>query len=662
MGQGETGGNLLLSLTSESEPTVADLVRINDIIDLLHDYFELMRTETLRAAAGYRTIRILDFDMIYPACWPVQLRRPTTFERICRFPVTASFFFRETRSEFTIPPGTFFELSRYLCVLRDKLAMTAGELAKVTMKLEKLTGRGTKNKLKLCATELEMLDGLPDMVSDDIGDFLEAGVTFHALESLLSHPMHLAWEELTNRAESRISPEVLDRIWDALNYLRPPLTVNNFADALNISAMIALLESGSRTSLNVENRFFPLLATGTSLLREMNIPLCLNSLERRPYLGEDDRIVAVSPRYLLLDTAVSTYCEHTTSAKRTHVSVLLGSNHDVRKKWSDFWIRLWNKLPPRKSLEQVKLTDLADEPTFNSLMFGFDKLFHDRLSSILSVLESESRADKQRSDNFIEIRKRLTKGLVAGRRLEHLLSHEERILSAETLGQGSSLIKLFVKVLNDRHPIVLVTNATVKSLRQSKLLDDRLKRCDDTVGELLQFQPTCSYNSVPVLWWDGNMKTRTRQCVWNYSTNLSELMEKFVGFVRAVEDKTHQQIIHGSITVYGNGNSVNVAWPQPLSEEQLINLIVRRAVDPNYIRFENSVFDFYVELEPFDGESNSLELALRYDEDLNDQLADLHFQTAITRLDPMILVELLRDYDKQLFNGRETGAILKGGS
>jgi len=648
----------LLSLASGSEPTLADIVKINNMVDLLGDCFNLLRLEYQHSVAGFRTLRILDFDLIYPTCWPVQRRVPTSFERMCSFPTTAAYFFRHTKSAFTIPPGSFFELSRYLGLLREKLSTSANHLSNTTKQLESTLASHRKRDQATANEQILLVERLPKMVGAEIDEFIGAGMMFHKLERLLTHPMHLHWLDLVNGTGTRISTAVLNRLCDALDYLRPNHSVNNFADALNISALVALIESGQRTTIHEESHLFPLLATGTGILRKMNVPLCLQQLEQKPHLGEEDEVQAVSPRYLLLDTAISTYCEDSARAKQTFISVLLNSNHKARKAWGDFWCELWQKTQPRRPWASIKISEFINSLGLQNFMENLGAFFNEAFEPIVSILSSEARADRQHSTNYIEMRKRLVKGLLSGQKLEHLLSQEDEFLNSENLDRGYSLVKLYLSILREGETLML-TEPTLDSLRRNKILCDNIEGVQSTNG-LLQFRPTCTYSSTHLLEWDGDLDSGTHQCCWTYRIEFTKLLSHLLAFRDAVEKRHGNHTGELRMAVYGGGQAYQSEWCKTLDSETLFDAIVARSTEPDYIHFEHPTFDFFAEIEPFSSQSEELQVAVRYEYDLNVELAELHFATAVTRLDPNVLSDLLQDYDSIL--KRECGRRKPGGT
>lgn len=621
-----------------SSPRLKDLFKVRELWLRLQKFWGLLSEETLRRRANCDTIRVVDFDIIYPAFWQsARLRpatqRPTSIEARFGFPMTTDFVFRHTKRPFTIPPGALFEVARHLIHLEQSYRTSNSKLAQI---VENIESEGAPGNQSVAQYALAVSKEIGPEVEREVDQLIEMGVRLRSLKSILDHPFYRPWQDIVEKVGAQVEPEDVLRLRNLFNVIRPNRKFNNYLDALNVASYHTLL--GSRDIDEQFTAVFPVLASGTKMILQYTTSTSAGA-NLRPVTLTDDAIQPVSTQYLSFATAAEVYSEDNlmllasmTKENRAELFNLLGA-------WDTFWFdwgsRFQTMTPKEiKDIEEIPLEDLADVVSFRELCAGYSKWKFNFVDIIGQTFIEITRTDRRLSENFKLIRKRLVGSLKQGKYGSNLIDYGE--LTAFTWNQKASSVDSYLLL---QHELGASNQEiTLKALKDTGILQERkfiLPRARPT----LHINVNLLHISETVFTWERAVESNQQLCSWGYNRNLEDTLELTKHLLQQPYISSEVRVCIFAEGVYEK-QTLEVQSPV----ESWLSSIISATSNPEYIKIESDYCTIFCDVAPA-FESGYSEIAVLYsDERLHAPIADFHNQSANSTLAPQLVSALLRRY------------------
>ncbi|HEV2800393.1 MAG TPA: hypothetical protein VGW12_07850 [Pyrinomonadaceae bacterium] len=646
-----------LTVLAGAEPSLWDLLYVKDLWTQLHHYWWVFNGEIQRRLGKFESIRVLDFDLIYPAIWPAEVQNPLSLEERMGFPMTASFIFRDTKSLFTIPPGAFYELSYHLNKLRSSFDSSESRLQRMMNAVRRLHGTKLGNQKHNTFTAIKTLEDMAVECEQEVDRLIEIGVRLEGLNNILEHPYYRPWEEIAEKAGAIADPVDVFRFWKIFEADRthPEKDFSNYLDALNVASYYAL--SKARTSGKSPVGFSPLFASGTRVI--LNLPPSIGQKDyHRPSLLEEV-IHPVSIQYLAFATALENYAEYALPVLSSIAENGFKGIQKLERRWGRFWNEVTLTLPLAQQSDIESYFKSIPLRQFNALesFSGFCesyttwKKYFDAV--VGSIFFNVTRADRQLSENHALVKQRLLADFKEYQLNDRLVTANESVSEITSSFKWSHLASLVDSHLVFQHKAQRsVDEITLKSLRDAQMILERSEvfaAPDPTLRTAVHL----AHAQQLLFYWERTAGHSAQLCCWEYDTNIKELLDCISSFLIKAHSEFQREST-ATLKIYANNLFKQVTINADLSKGQLLDTILRFTPAPNYIRIETSSCIVFSDVVPPDPMA-SLEIAVMYEKPhLHQLVADLFQQTSTLPMPTQMIAALLEEYarDFQRIEGR----------
>jgi hypothetical protein len=627
-----------------SAPSLWDLLHVRRLWDQLDDYWETFSEEVQKRIGNNLPLRILDFDIIYPAFWPAEVRNPLYLEERMGFPMTAAFVFRDTKSHFTIPPGAFFELRYHLLKLEKSYRVSEDRLAIMTQKIERVRAKALLNEAGHAAEAMMVLKDMSREFELEVDNMLVTGTKVQALSNILDHPYYVPWKTLTKTARTDVDPEEIIRLWKIFGAERthPEKDLNNYLDALNVASYYAFarVRSGRTRRLG----FFPLFASGTRVILQLG---------SQPKMSEEEESILEAPlhpvsiQYLAFATALEIYAEHNPDRLASLADTGLNEIQRLRRRWTRFWgdFRRKYPLPSRRQeaafLRSFPVARLGEFSSFRDLCDSYSKWRANFDGVVGTVFLDITRADRQMSESFVRTKRHLlnqVSGTLPGSEPIKMLSISEAASSFEWTRTSSAVeAHLLLNPRSDR----MVEDDTLEALRKAGMLSEEGEVFPDPVPTL---RTTVLLSDVKqtLFYWERTVRQKAQLCCWDYDLNIFEVLGFVRDFVEAARGKAN--LDNFNLEVYSD-DRYGLAYVKPASgSEAWLDAVLKISPEPTYLRVDTPLCIVFLDLRP-SGQATALEIAVLYETPkLHSQVARLYQQTSKLPVSRSVVTSLLTEF------------------
>jgi hypothetical protein len=618
-------------------PTLSDLLRAKDLWETVHEYWLMLYEETERQNIGYETIRVVDFDIIYPAFWKVPVPPSRTFLKPdFSFPMTANFVFKHTRRPFTIPPGAFFELTRYLLELENQFgvkqsalkerfkAIDLGEIART---------HDNNSKIQLSISALRKI--APESIKE-IDLLIEMGARLKRLRRILKHECYEPWDTVMDRVGVQITSGEVKRIWHRFNDKRPRYTISNYLDALNMASYYSLLQ----TQLSDKTpTIFPLLASGTSaVLNFDDYPDWLSGYQSMITL---ESIKPVSTQYLTFATIIETYTEGNVETLYTFIREGIDQVERLLSEWRKFWddCRRHFFSGGRHDARTILLSQLTQVPSFYDFCLVYDRWKTNFTEIIGSTFIDVARADRQLSRSY-----ELTHEHLIGELAGELKDSDTKTNGVFDWNQSTSAVDTHLLFQSGLY--TAGQQGTLNALRSTSLLKQRLLREmarpieEDLEG--LKIKVLLPHISETLFSWERANESTSQLCVWQHALDIGAALREVRQFLWVL-GRRENTYLESSVELFGEDRYESITLNTSQSYEDWLNLLLSVTSEPEYLRIESGVCTVFLDTVPFDEEA-TLEVGVMYEDDIHHEVAEFRQNTASSPFSPTIIEMLLREY------------------
>jgi hypothetical protein len=602
------------------QPTLLDLIALQELWARLIDYWNTLSGEASRRLIGRRSIRVLDFDIIYPALWIAKLHRSSPqLEHRLGFPMTSSFVFRNTRIPFTLPPGAGLELARHLISLEETHDSTRSRLQQLVDNIHRKSGG---ESIQLAA------DSLPPEYEPEVQRLIDTGVRLRRLQDILSHPQYNRWDRLVQPQQT--GEEELKGIQQLFDALRPKLTINNLADALTIAGVQRLLRADRADE---ELSVYPLLMSGTHVMLEFP-RLAATHAGVPPSTLLDDSMPVVSSQYLAFATAVECFTEGDDDRILSLADPRLEELNSLNASWRKFWRHCAREFPhlDKRRARSISWGELNDIPYFRDVCTRYVRwsaTFHDEIGTTFLAV---ARADQQLSDNYDAA----TRGLL--RKFERQPIEVMESLSVDSLAAFAVSSTTYVPLSSGKPTGELLRSSD--ALRGAGILQEKEVLLDGPRDGLRRV-PFMAHTSEPLFVWESTFESTglDQLCYWRYGVSVQDMIPALRDFILSVTTGRNTSWEVFSEEKY-------VAWDMDICDEPaaLLSQMFKKCPAPDYIRVGCERCAIMFDLAP-EGDSANLELAILGPlTEVADELAALHDKTAVISVSRALVATLLREY------------------
>jgi hypothetical protein len=633
----------------------ADLLRAKDSWETIYRYWSNLNNEKEREGFGSRTVRVLDFDVIYPAIWYVNA--PTTTIHGVNdsvFPMTSKFIFEHTKSAFTIPPGAEVELTQFLNDLLSKhqliehRVISKWQEIKPHVENENVTSADTRGLIaSLRNNHAELLD--------DIEELIINGEKLDRLQSILNHEYFIPWEHLVEENDFVNSQEIVD-IWHRFNEERKTFTVNNYFDAINIVSYYSLLE----TQVNSPRReYIPLLASGTNIVQSYSeFPSRIQNLEI--YLSDDIR--PVSPQYLTFATAVEMHAEYDLNILSTIISEGLRSGDVLAQEWRKLRDEIRNSLfQQREKIEELAIEDFIRFPAFRSFRMAYHRWYEHLMDGVGEVFVNVTRSDRLIRNNFGSALKRIVKDL------HHIPQSESPSEIATSRFDEPQWDRAIANI--DEHlllqsrevPTFRKKTSMVSALRSAEIISEFVTttRADGSEAEsideasdlVIRISVHLKHINKELFKWESRPMDSSELCSWSHSIDLETFLDLARNFLQGYEEPNEV----AKVVYFSDDSRKEFMIPILNStEDWLTGFDMMSQLE--YLRIDTTSCTVFFDILPVDS-TMAPEIAISLGASNNwSKVASLFEQTSVTSFDQGIVFELMREYSS---NFRDTNWIEK---
>lgn len=641
----------IASLT-EHEPTLFDLFDIRDLWEKLERYWRTASGEIEKRLVNFKSIRLIDFDLIYPAFWAAEAQtKESLLERRMGFPVTASFVFKDTRSLFTIPPGSYFELTYQIRRLQETVRISTTNLDGLLSKFESLKERNWKERSResLSGT-FKLLRATRTAAEEEIDRLVEAKIKVEALSQIVNHGCYLPWDEVMRETESFVEPDEVFGFWSMLQISRkhPDKDLSNYLDALNVASYYSLARAAH--SDRERANYFPLFASGTQPV--LDLPPA--DFAARNQSSNDKITRPVSMQYLTFATALEIYADNILETMSAIADIQSREIQDLIGHWKRLWrdVKSHYKFEDemrRDDFQEIRLKSLVQFSSFNPFCEAYVKWKNSFDRVVGNTFLNVTQADRQMGDNIALAKRRLlgdggddefpsNETERAGTPTGDLTESFDWSWRASSVNSGLLLRHYYPRQLN-------VTEITLASLRKSGIIREE--------GYIFP-EPATTYRTKVSLWevaqplfyWERVVGKSSQLCCWEYSLLSLEQMLNSVGefFVNAQKATKFKNQIRLHIFAEDSDEELTIGNSAPEGEWMRQVLAVTKT--PHYLRFETDVCILYLDVVPIEP-TTGLEIAVLYESrKLHNAVSNLHRETSGIRFPEKIIKALLLEFEK----------------
>lgn len=654
------------------EPTLDHLIIANAFWLELQHFWETLFDEAQSRIEGHMTIRIIDFDIIYPSCWPVPLQHPISLESKFGLPATAAYAFRKTKQPFTIPQGALVELIRYLIQLDSDFITSESKLKVMFDKtsISKNINRPTEYPVfeeSQINQDLSIFnkEQLISVCSEQVDTLIESGVRLQGLNRILKHPFHRSWTEIANTANISVSPSDIQR-WQLIFNTHRKYTISNYLDALNVASYNTLLEAGlSRRQKHnqhdityeddVSKIILPLLATSTKMILNEVITRNAEYSYQRFALNKEE-IRPVSSQYLSFATVIEDHAEN--DDHRICAIAMSGLSH-VNHLLQAYRVFRSDKAVIQKSIQKepsmVSLSTLVNIPVFQEFCLAYQKWNTKLIRDIRVTFQEIARTDYQLNRSYQIIREALSSKLLEGHSTSEALESVENIPSwrwSQVEPIVSSNIILYQKTDSQS------SQPSHQYLRSAGLLDDRNCVWIDHPELTQRILVRIPHLDANLFTWEKTINSESQLCYWKYRLDIAGIFKVIKQFLLLIYADVMPNI-DARLFIYGTRGSlldtesircektldINLPW------EQWVELLQSAANEVDYLRIETEKCTLFLDLIPA-SRVIGLEFAIMYeDKNLHKTIADLHYSSAVTPIATSLVASLLDEYYNKFQEG-----------
>lgn len=646
-----------ISEFSEREPTLWDLYTAQNLWEKVQRYWETLSKEVSKRLDDKVIIRVLDFDIIYPAFWPAEMQRPSHFEERLGFPMTTEFIFRNTKTAFTLPPGTLFELARYILRLEQDFDITSSKLRGMVMEVERLVSdtqrRGTGGlqrgqrspEQSQRAIEVDILRKIAPKCEEEVDRLIVTGIKLNRLSSILSHALHQPWGEVSGGAEGRVNYEELTQYRDWFGRRRPDLPLNNYLDALNVASYSTLLKT--QTAGDGRPAYFPMLASSTQMILELHvrtggsIPLPSSS---------DETVQPVTAQYLSFATAVEKFANFNLNRLHTFAQTGLELVQGLNLLLNDFWFDWKTRFYPRTAngahdkpwdaeyLKQVRLSEVASMSTFSDFCNTYIR-WRSHFSDVVgNTFLDVARADKQLRESYLSTKRRLLNQVARGGEFE--LEEEEGHSSSFNWTRRAAAVE---STLMLQRKELSYESRDLKALRQTKIIKEEHNPFRNPSPVLRTVVSLPDIGEI-LFRWERSVGSRSQLCCWDHGLSIEKLLQYVRDFFVRVFEVSGSSSVR--LHVYSDDQYEVIKVPTSAGPEAWINSLLETTATAEYVRADGPFCSVFFDLVPMEPATN-LEMAVLYSKpQYHAIVSNLHQVTSNVTITPTVVEELLREYDR----------------
>jgi hypothetical protein len=620
-----------------------DLLHVRRLWDQLNDYWETFNEEVERRMGNNRPLRILDFDLIYPAFWPAEVRNPLYLEERMGFPMTASFVFRDTRSHFTIPPGAFFELSYHLLRLQGSYRSSENKLSIMKKRMARVQANAFSEQAGHASKAMNVLKDMSRKFEHEVDRMLETGMRVQNLRNILDHSFYVPWNDVTEGLHMRVDPEEIIRLWKIFGAERahPEKDLNNYLDAVNVAAYYAL--SRIRVAGKKQQGFFPLFASGTKVILQLGYQSDKGD-EDEPAI--ENALRPVSIQYLSFATALEIYAEYNTDRLMSLAETGLKEIQRLRRRWNRFWADFRRKyqLPPQSRetafLRSFPVAGLGEFSSFQDLCDAYSRWRSNFDAVVGTVFLDITRADRQMSETFVRTKKHLLKQISA----EGLTAEPEKMLTiseaASSFDWTRTASAVEAHLLLNPRPDRVVKGDTLTALRRAGMLSEEGEVFPDPAPTL---RTTVLLSDVKqtLFYWERTVGKDAQLCCWDYDLNIHDIVGFVRDFVETARAAANEEL---KLNVYSDDCYGFTSIGSAANRDIWLDAILRITPEPTYLRVDIPLCAVFLDLRP-SSHATSLEIAVMYETDkLHSLVADLYQHTSKLPISRSIVTSLLTEF------------------
>lgn len=641
---------------SEREPTLWDLYTAQNLWEKVQRYWETLGKEVSKRLDDKIIIRVLDFDIIYPAFWPAEMQRPAHFEERLGFPMTTEFIFRNTKTAFTLPPGTLFELARYILRLEEDFDITSNKLRGMVHEVERfvsdtqrratggLTAVRRSPEHNQTAIEVDILRKIAPKCEEEVERLIVTGIKLNSLSFILNHSLHQPWGEVSGGAKGRVNYEELTQYRDWFSRRRPDFPLNNYLDALNVASYSTLLKT--QTADGGGASYFPMLASSTQMILELrmrtggSIPLPSAS---------DETIQPVTAQYLSFATAVEKFANFNLNRLHTFAQTGLELVQSLNLLLNDFWFDWKTRFYPRtapgtpnkpwdtKYLKQTPLSEVASMSTFRDFCNAYIR-WRSHFSDVVgNTFLDVARADKQLRESYLSTKRRLLNRVASGGDLD--LEEENNDSSSFNWTRRATAVE---STLMLQRKELNYESRNLKALRQAKIIKE------EHIPFLNPSPVLRTVVSLPdigeiLFRWERAVGSHVQLCCWDHGLSIEKLLQYVREFFLGVLEVSGSSSVR--LHIYSEDDYVATRVPTSAGSEEWIGNMLAATTSAEYVRADGPFCSVFVDLMPMAPATN-LEMAVLYSKpQYHTIVSNLHHVTSNITMTPAVVEDLLREYD-----------------
>ncbi len=629
-----------------SQPSLLNLLHMSGLWEQLQRYWKVFSREIDRRREGSDPIRALDFDLIYPTVWHAEVASPLELEERMGFPMTAAFIFRDTKVNFTIPPGSLFELYFHILRLEEAYNLKAGKLGRLMQKVERLHREVARADAEHAIRVTQVLEETLPECKRETDRLNDIGARLESLGRILTHDYYRPWPEISKKAGVKPDPAEIIKFWRIFSQFRthPEKDMSNYLDALSMASYYALARA------HIVGGDLTLLASGTNIILQVG-PQVISTSEGYRTTRQQEIINPVSIQYLGFATAMERYAEYNLTRLLALTKAGTLGIERLMHRWQNFWSDCQQKFPlpenveEKKHYDSISFSQLSEVPSFRLLCNAYRDWRVSFDKTVGSIFINITRADQQLSDNYHSRKQRLQKEVeeLGGGRFSHshVLAEVTRTFDWTPLTDiADSGFMAGLGSTRHRKP----TREAIELLtwRKTGMLIEEAEVYPDPVPTLRTTIRLADIKEEILLVWERSVGHASQLCYWNYSSDIQDAFER-IGELLVKAHSESQGGFTARLHVFARDLYKDKSFEVAPSEIQWYDEVLSLSPNPTYIRIDTNICTVFLDAAPPE-DGTRLDMAVMYKKNLHRHVATLYRHTALFKLSIEVVEELLSEF------------------
>jgi hypothetical protein len=385
-----------MTATLGRDITSRDIGFVWHAVDLYRQFLENILQDVERDMRGLATVRLLDFDVVYPSLWRAIPWETSETARLFGVPQSTYHFFRHNKRPFSLPIGTEIEMAAWTVVLAKQERVSCQQLEKQLNALAPALGPGldqSRRDFKVDRTQRrsnfkEFMQNLDTCITGVVQAKCDLAQLVAIRES--EHNMSAGKLQSGVEIDQERYYNMLDTLRAYMESVRPGRWRANWADAYNLAYYAAIRRRHS-------GGVYPVMVSGTRAVRDAPLAQYLN-LPPQPR----DPPVTWS-RYLTFATAFEQYCGDNRARKRTEATAALESLEpvlDAQREFNRHAMWGWDTSKP----EEVPWREFAADKDFKKWAWAYCNWRSTHLAEVLALFEHYGTSDHQLRNTYLQLK------------------------------------------------------------------------------------------------------------------------------------------------------------------------------------------------------------------------------------------------------------------